>query len=357
MPNIVIQDDKVIRAIQVILDPDTAPARQAAFADYYSVDVDDFLGWCERLRERIPEIVPSRIVNVANQEAFEAALGEADGAVVESLRFGEEQLAKAPNIRIIHKFGTDVRNIDRAACEKRGVAVATLRRRVNVAVAEHAFALLLALAKKICLTDKHLTMESLHRIGFPAKLYDTTQSPGSNWARVSGLRTLQGATLGVLGLGEIGREMAGRAGAFGMKVLYHQRNRLPQEIETPLGARHVSLDELLSESDFISVHLPMDKTTENLIDAAAFAKMKPGAMLVNISRAHIVNREALLAALESGRLGGAAFDVHYKEPGDADDPLLAFPNVVLTPHTAVATRELGALDMEEMVGNFARVLG
>jgi len=114
---------------------------------------------------------------------------------------------------------------------------------------------------------------------------------------------------------------------------------------------------LLPDSDFISVHLPMNKSTENMLDAVAFAKMKPGAMLVNISRAHIVNREALLAALESGRLGGAALDVHYKEPGDEDDPLLAFPNVVLTPHTAVGTRELGALDMEEMVGNFARVLG
>jgi len=357
MPNIVIQDDKVIRALQVILDPDTDPARQAAFADYYSVDVDDFLGWCEELRARIPGMIPSHFTNAGNQAEFDAALNDADGAVVESLRFGEEQLAKAPNIKIVHKFGTDARNIDQPACEKRGVTVATVRRRVNVAVAEHAFALMMALAKKICLIHKRLTMESLHEIGFPARLYDTTQSPGSNWARVSGLRTLEGATIGLLGLGEIGREMARRANAFGMRVLYTQRNRLPEEIETPLGALYVSADDLLPAADFISVHLPMNKSTENMLDAAAFARMKPGAMLINISRARIVNQDALMAALESGRLGGVAMDVHYQEPGSDDDPMLAFPNVVLTPHTAVATRRLGALDMEEMVGNLASVLG
>jgi phosphoglycerate dehydrogenase-like enzyme len=216
---------------------------------------------------------------------------------------------------------------------------------------------MMALAKKICLIHKRLTMESLHEIGFPARLYDTTQSPGSNWARVSGLRTLEGATIGLLGLGEIGREMARRANAFGMRVLYTQRNRLPEDIESPLGALYVSLDELLPASDFISVHLPMNKSTENMLDAAAFARMKPGAMLINISRARIVNQDALMAALESGRLGGVAMDVHYQEPGSDDDPMLAFPNVVLTPHTAVATRRLGALDMEEMVGNLASVLG
>jgi phosphoglycerate dehydrogenase-like enzyme len=294
---------------------------------------------------------------VPSEIAFRRALPEADAAVVESFAVDEDALADAGRLAVVQKFGTDTRNIDLEACARRGVAVRTLRRRVNIAVAEHAFALMLAMAKKVCLTHGRLDVAGLEEIGFQPRMFDRRHVAGANWARVSGLRMLHGATLGAIGLGEIGREVAARAGAFGMEVLYYQRNRLPDEIEGPLGAHYCGFDELLERSDFVSIHLPLTDDTGGMIDAAAFARMKPGAVLVNISRADIIDRAALMAALESGRLGGAGLDVHYQEPGDPDEPLKRFDNVVLTPHTAVATRLNGTADMEELVSNLAEAVG
>jgi phosphoglycerate dehydrogenase-like enzyme len=356
MPVIVAQNDPIIRALQVVLDPKTDPERQAAIADYYSVDLPDYEDWRTKLRARLAVAFPSDMRMVDEQDQLDAALADADGVVVESLRFGRIQLDRAPRLKVVQKFGTDTRNIDLAACAARGVPVRTLRRRVNVAVAEHTLALMLALAKKLTKLDKRLDIASLEAAGYKPRMYDRRHAGAANWARVSGLATLNGATLGAVGLGEIGREVAARARAFGMGVLYHQRNRLPEEIERPLGASHVPFDELLARADFITIHLPMTPATTGMFDRAAFAKMKPGAFVVNISRAPIIERDALIAALASGRLGGAGLDVHYKEPSDPGDPLTRFDNVVLSPHTAVASRHNGANDIAEVAENIAKAL-
>ena len=356
MTTILAQDDPIIRSVQVILDPDTDPDRVAAVGDYYSVDLDDFEGWVADIRSRVPDLYPATVEMIDDQDGLLGGIAAADGIVIEDLLIGETELARAGRLAVVQKFGTDTRNIDLAACTRHGVAVATLRRRVNVAVAEHAFAMMLALAKKICRTNGLLDMDSLHAAGFPARMYDRRHVAAANWARVSGLQTLKGATLGALGLGEIGREVAARAHAFGMEVLYYQRNRLPAEIEEPLGAHYTNFEDLLARSDFLSIHLPINASTERMIDSAAIARMKPGATLVNISRAAIIDRDALIEGLESGRLGGAALDVHYKEPGDADDPLKRFDNVVLTPHIAVASRLNGVADIEELIGNLAAAI-
>ncbi|MHA1109318.1 MAG: hypothetical protein ACTSQV_09410, partial [Alphaproteobacteria bacterium] len=191
-----------------ILDPDTDPERQAAIADYFSVDVPDFMGWCHELRKTIPNLFPSKVINAADQESFRAALADADGAVIEDLEFGAEEIACAPKLRIVHSFRTDIRNIDQAACAARGIEVRPFERRVNIAVGEHAFALLLALAKRVCETNKLLTLETLQEAGFPSKLYDRRHTAGANWARVSGIRNLAGATLGIVGLGSVGRDIS-----------------------------------------------------------------------------------------------------------------------------------------------------
>ena len=107
MPTIVIQDDVIIRTAQVILDPDTDPERRAAIADYFSVDVPDFTGWCDELRKTIPGLFPSTVINVSDQDAFRAALGEADGAVIEDFKFGAGEIAAAPRLRIVHSFRTE----------------------------------------------------------------------------------------------------------------------------------------------------------------------------------------------------------------------------------------------------------
>jgi len=357
MPTIVVEDDVVIRSLQVVLDPDTDPERQAAIADYLSVDVPDFDGWRDRVRAAFPAVCPSRVINVSTQEELLAALAHADGVVVEELLVGECELAAAPKLRIVQCFRSDIRNIDVAACAARGIVVKPMHRRVNIAVAEHAFALMLAAARKLGLVNKRLTFESLEEAGFHPKMYDRTHSANANWARISGIRTLWGSTFGAIGLGSIGREVAKRATAFGMEVLYYQRSRLDAAIEQECGARYVPLHELLERSDFISLHLPMNATTEGLLDADCFAHMKQGAILINISRAHVIDREALMEAMNAGRLGGLGLDVHYEEPSDPDEPLLAFDNAILTPHIAVGDRRRGTEDLEELVANLAAAIG
>ncbi|MBM3486245.1 MAG: hypothetical protein FJX67_06380 [Alphaproteobacteria bacterium] len=357
MPVILVEDDVILRTVPVILDPETPPERQAAIADYFSVDIPDFEAWRAGLRARHPNLFPARVRLIGSQDAFRAALPEADGVAIQGLEVGPAELAIAPRLRIVQKFGTDLRNIDDAACARRGIAVRALRRRVNIAVAEHAFAMMLALAKRLPELDRRIDLESLREAGFEPRMYDRRHSASANWARVPGMKTLHGATLGALGLGEIGREVASRARAFGMTVVYFQRNRMPAAIEAESGARHVDFDTLLRGSDFISVQLPSNASTNGMIDAGAFARMKRDAILVNISRAPIIDRGALLDALTARRIGGVGLDVHYEEPAAADEPLKGFANVLLTPHTAVAGRQNGTADMEELVGNLAAAIG
>lgn len=357
MPVVVAEDDPIIRNVQVALDPDAPEDRRAAIADYFSVDLPDFSGWCDELRARAPNAWPSEFRMIGAEEAFAPALGAADAVIVEGFRVGEEALAAAPRLKVVHKFGVDLRNVDLAACARRKVAVRPLRRRVNAAVAEHAFALMLALAKRICLLDGRIDTASLERAGFAPKLYDRRHCGASNWGRVGGLGTLEGATLGALGLGEIGREVARRAAAFGMEVLYHQRRRLPEEVERAHAAAYCGFEELLERADYLTIHVPATPQTRNMIDRAALARMKPGACLVNVSRASVIDRGALVDALEAGRLGGAGLDVFWEEPAAPGDRLAALPNVVATPHTAVASRWNGARDVEELVLGLDEALG
>jgi phosphoglycerate dehydrogenase-like enzyme len=356
MPTIVAEDDVIIRTSQVILDPDTDPERYAAIKDYYHVDVPWFDDWVSQVRASVPDLYPAKYRMLGDEESFRAALHEADGVIVEGFRVGREEIDAAPNLKIVQKFGTDTRNIDLEACAERGIEVKTLRRRVNIAVAEHAFALMIAMAKKLCLLNHRIDEASLREAGFEARMHDTRHAAAANWGRVYGLSTLYGSTVGCLGLGEIGREVASRATAFGADVLYYQRNRLPEDIEKPLGATYCGFEELLERSDFVSVHLPINDSTRGLIDAAAFARMKDGAFLINISRAAIIDRQALMDVLESDRLGGVALDVHYEEPSPPDEPLKNYSKALLTPHSAVAGRLNGAADMEEMIGNLSAAI-
>lgn len=357
MATIVVEDDKILRFLQVILDPDVATDRVDAFRDYLSFDEPDPDGWFETMRQRAAAIHPSTIRMVEDEAAMRAALPDADAVVTEGLKIGADDLAAAPGLKLVHKFGIDARNVDAQACADAGVDLRTMRRRVNGTVAEHAILLMLAVGRRLCETNGALDFAALEALGYKPKMFHTDHVAGANWARIPGLRSLQGATLGALGLGEIGREVALRASAMGMDIVYHQRTRLPEPVERESNARYVSFQELLERADFLSIHLPLTESTRGMVDAAAFARMKPGAILANISRAHIVDRAALIAALDSGRLGGAGLDVHYDEPGAPDEPLKSYRNVVLSPHIAVAARQHNMADTAELVANLADALG
>lgn len=357
MTTLVVEDDKILRFLQAVLDPSADPARAAALRDYLSVDEPDPGGWIAALRAGAAGLFPARVVMAADGRAARAALAGADALVVERMAVGPEEIAAAPRLRLVHKFGVDDRNVDRAACAAAGIETRVLRRRVNGAVAEHALLLMMAVGRKLVETGGALDVASLEALGYRPRPFDAAHVAGANWARVTGLKSLLGATLGVLGLGEVGREVAARAAAMGARVLYSQRSRLPEAVERGCGAAFAPLGELLGRADFLCVCLPLDESTRGLVGRAAFARLKPGAVLVNVSRAGIVDREALLAALDDGRLGGAGLDVHYEEPGAPDEPLKAYRNVVLSPHVAVGPRRHAMDDMAALVADLAEALG
>lgn len=357
MPTIVIQNDHIIRALQVILDPDCPQERRDAFADYYSVDMPEFPQWCTEIQRRYPAVAPANVVLTDSQDEFAAAIGDADAVVVEDFTVGEAELAVAPNLKIVQNFRTDMRNVDEAACAKRNIPVLPFHRQVNVAVGEHAFSLMMSLAKKVSETNKLLTIEALQAEGWPARVYDRRHTANSNWARISGVKNMFGSTLGIIGLGSVGRYVANWANAFDMKVVYHQRNRLNADLEAEFKATYLSLNELFAQSDFISIHVPLNDSTRGMIGAEQLNAVTRNPIIVNIARADIIQKGALLAALDAGTLGGVGMDVHYKEPGYPDDPFLPYKKVVMSPHIAIGTRLNGAHDMEALISNLANAVG
>ena len=351
---LVVEDDRFLRVVGIVLDPATAAERTAAYADFFAHDEPDFAGWCARVRSRAARLFPSEVRLVETQEALRAALPGSPALVVESLAVGPAELAAGGTLRVVQKYGLAPRNIDIAACAARGVRVLTIRRRANIACAEHAIALMLTLAKKLHRLVGRISVDELAAAGYAYKPFDRRHTPNSNWPRIAGLRTLYGSTIGIIGLGEIGREIAIRAGAFGMRILYHQRTRLPAEEERGLAATYVPLQSLLAESDWVVPQLPSVPATVSYIGRAQLAQMKPGAFLVNISRAEIVDRAALIEALKSGRLGGFALDPLYEAPGRSTDELLQFDNVVLSPHIAAQPRFNALDDLADMMEQLAK---
>jgi len=322
MVRIVVEEDKFLRILRTVFDPATPPDQQRAFADFFAHDEPDFAGWCDRLRARVAGLCPAEIVFAADQADLRRNLPAADAVIVESLTIGEPELALAPRLRVVQKFGAFARNIDIAACRRHGVAVETLRRRVNVAVAELAVALMLALAHRLC--------------GRGAA------------AQPSAIARLRGAVLGLIGMGEIGREIAQRARALEMQVRYFQRRPLDPPEEAALGASYVGFPELMERSDVICVQLPLNASTRGFVDRAALQRTKRGAILVNVARAELVDRDALYEALGSGQLGGLGLDVGYEEPASSGEKLLTYPNVICLPHIAVGARQNALADVEEM---------
>jgi phosphoglycerate dehydrogenase-like enzyme len=349
-PVIVVEDDPFPRLIQVILDPATPAARVAAFRHFFAHEVPDFDGWCERLRARLGRLLPAEVRLVADQAGLLAALAGAQVVVAESLTIGEAEIAAAGGtLRVVQKYGTVLSNIDAAACGRAAIRVLTLRRRANISCAEHAMALTLALARKIHETAGLVSVEQLQAAGYSPTQYDRAHTANANWARVTGTRNLSRRQLGIIGMGEIGREVALRAAAFGMRVVYTQRRRLAPQDEARFAASYAPLDELLVASDFVTLHLPSNDATRGFIGRRELGLIKQGAILVNVSRPQLVDRAALLDALQAGRLGGFGLDPHYDAPGHADDPLLKFRNVIITPHLAAAPRFNSLEDFEELL--------
>jgi phosphoglycerate dehydrogenase-like enzyme len=353
-PILVVEDDPFLRVVGIVLDPATSAERYAAYADFFAHDEPDFAGYCARVRARVGGLFPAQVRLVETAGEMRAQLPGARALIVESLPVGPGELAAGADLVAVQKYGAMPRNIDVAACADQGIKVLTFRRRANIACAEVAITLMLTLAKKMHRLAGRISAEQLAAEGYVYKPFDRRHTPNSNWARITGLRMLHDSTLGIIGVGEIGREIVLRAAAFGMRILYYQRKRLPPAEERQLQLTYVPLERLLAESDWVVPQVPGGPSTRHLIDAARLAQMKPGACLVNISRADLVDRAALIEALKSGRLGGFALDPLYEAPGRSDDELLGFKNVVLSPHIAAQPRFNALNDISDMLAALAK---
>ena len=230
--------------------------------------------------------------------------------------------AAGPALRVVSNYAVGYDNIDVAACARRGIAVGNTPGVLTETTADLAWALLMAAARRLPEGSRYV------RAG--------------HWQTWGPLLLLgpdvHGATIGIVGFGRIGQAMARRAHGFGMKVLYHDVNRLPDEVSGPLDARYVSLEDLLAQSDFVSLHVNLTELTRHLINAYTLAAMKPTAVLINTSRGPVIDQLALADALRDGTIWAAALDVTDPEPIPMDDPLVGLDNCLIVPHIASASR-------------------
>lgn len=353
-PVIVVEDDPFTRLIQCALDPNVPKERIDAYADFMAHDEPDFAGWIARVRKGSANIFPAEVRLVESEDEMRANLKDAVAVVTESLRVRTDDLGMGTKLQVVQKFGTGLRNIDTDACTKKGVKVLTLRRRANISCAEHFFALMLTMARRMETINGLVTAKRIKDAGITLRPFDRRHTPGGNFPRIGGLKALNEATIGIVGFGEIGKEIAQRAHAFGMRVLYYQRTRAPEAEERPSNATHVPLHTLMAESDWIAPQVPTLPSTRNLIGRDELSRMKPGACIVNVANAPIINREALIEALRGGKIGGVAMDIHYQEPVADDDELLSFDNVILTPRMAGSPRHNGLKDFEQLMTELAK---
>lgn len=260
------------------------------------------------------EVIVAPVRERLEEDQLLAYAGRIDGALCGDDRFSARVLeAAAPRLKVIAKWGTGIDSIDRAAAARLGVRVFNTPDAFTDAVADSVLGYILAFARQVVPADR--AMKS------------------GEWNKIPG-RALHECTLGVIGVGRIGRAVLRRAGAFGMRRLGNDILAIPAEVVESLGVEMLDLPALLAQADFVSVNCDLNPTSEHLIDRAALAQMRPTAVLVNTARGPIVDEPALVQALQAGRLAGAALDVFEDEPLPTDSPLRRMDNVLLASHNA-----------------------
>ena len=292
-------------------------------------------------REAVREMAPRGFDLVQARDGtpeYEAALAEASYVVgfVDSL-VREELYRAAPKLKLVQLLSAGYDRADLAAARRAGIPVANNGGANAVAVSEHALMLMLAVSRR--LPWQHASVG--------AGRWRGNETPN--------VRELRGRTLGIVGLGTIGKKTARLANAFGMTVRYYDVARLTEDAEDALDVRFRLLEELLRTSDVVSLHVPLNRTTRHLIGAREIALLEPDAVLVNTSRGPVVDEAALAAALAAGRIAGAGLDVFDREPPDPANPLFALDNVVLTAHLAGPTLESSTARLRNAFDNVERV--
>ncbi|MYB76812.1 MAG: C-terminal binding protein [Chloroflexi bacterium] len=280
------------------------------------------------------ELVPAPS---GDEETLARLAADVDGIMTCFASVTPAVVRASAQLKVIARYGIGVDNIAVDVATGRDVVVTNVPDYCVEEVAEHALALLFACARRLALYDRAVRDEHWNsKVGMP-------------------LFRISGKTLGIVGFGQIGRRVAAKAQALGLRVLAYSPHLTPKEAQQA-GCRAVSLTELLEESDFVSLHLPLTPQSAQMFDRERFSQMKPGAIFINTSRGGLVESAALAEALESGHLAAAGVDVLPQEPPDPDEPLLRQDNLVVTPHIAFYSEESLAELQTRTAHSVARVL-
>lgn len=279
---------------------------------------------------------PSRdeiLRNVSNKDAILCSLSE---------RIDREVMEKAgPRLKVISTLSTGYDHIDVGEAKKRGIYVTFTGEVLSEATADLTFALILAVARRIVSADNFLKQKKWI-VGWEPDLF-----LGSN---------VYSKTLGLIGVGRIGKAVIRRAKGFGMNIIYYNRRRLEPKLETELGAKYVDMDTLLTQSDYVSIHVNLNSESFHMIDEPKLKRMKNTAFLINTSRGQVVDEKSLVKALRKKWIAGAGLDVFEKEPLDKKSLLIGMENVVLLPHIGSATHEIRSKMSEIAAQNIIDIL-
>ncbi len=262
-----------------------------------------------------------------------ALMPQADALITRKAFIDSEIINAGSKLKLIQKMGSRADNVDLDAAKAKGIHVAIMHLAGAQAVAEHAMMLILACAKKVIIGHEMTVKGAYRDLGIEPKL-TTQKSHGFQWMKIPGLEELNGLTLGIFGFGDIGNEIAKRAKAFDMNIIYHKRHRLSPDLEAEFDAKYVSKEDLFRQSDFLVMIAPLTPETEKAAGAKELALMKPTAYFINCCRGGVVDEEALADTLRNHRIAGAGLDVFVYEPVPYDHPYLTLDNVTLTPHIA-----------------------
>lgn len=283
------------------------------------------------------EVVVPEVHERLSEEELLQCLPDADGIMCGDDRITERVLAACPKLRVIAKWGTGIDSIDRDAAAKRGIPVKNTPNAFTDAVADLVLGFLLCFAKKIPWADE--------------------QVRAGEWMRKQEGTALNECTLGLLGLGNIGKAVASRARAFGMTILGFDALQPSEEFLKDTGTAVVTLEELLARSDFLSLHCTLNESTRHILNRERLALMKPTAIVVNTARGALIDETALIEALTTGKISGAGLDVFEVEQLPAESPLRKLPNVLLSPHNANASPSAWKRVHENTLKNLLEGLG
>ena len=294
-------------------------------------------GTFEKFKNYFSEKPEIKVVEVDTQEKFDA-LTEADAIVLRILKMPKEVVARIKGLKMIMRWGAGFDSVDIEEAGKHGIYVCNTPGANAYAVAELTVALMLAVGRKLICHDR-----AIHQ---------------GEWSKNTFLnltRTLNNKVVGIIGGGNIGRQVASRVQAFGSTVQYYDPFRLPEEMEEKLHMKYVGLEELIRTSDVITLHVPLMDSTRHMIGEKEIEKMKDGAILINVARGGLMDDEAVVNAVNSGKLSGAGIDCVEEAPAKPGSPILANPNIIVTPHVGGGSADISDVMFPMITENIERL--